>query len=30
MLMTEPTAVVPEPVVLCEGDGEEFANALNA
>lgn len=31
--MTEPTVapcVVPEPVAVCDGIGEEFANALSA
>ncbi|MEA3128513.1 MAG: hypothetical protein QOF46_308 [Paraburkholderia sp.] len=30
MLITEPTAVVPEPVVDCDDDGDAFANALTA
>jgi hypothetical protein len=30
ILITEPTAVVPEPVVDCDDDGDQFANALTA
>jgi hypothetical protein len=30
ILITEPTAVVPEPVVDCDDDGDQSANALTA